>query len=215
MDKKLSLKLEAQWWLTGSWLSDLALKKSLLLTYRPAPWLTQRWPATCKECGTHQVSQTSFYTKINPPQLAILSPRLDLLDSLESPCRDDLHWQRLCHACAITPTYFGYTKVAAHVPHTTSTCLWQKYKIFIHHRWRATTKTVTQSLAEVPVTERAGAGRTDFPYKNTELDDDSWSWASHCYSKICKDQEKLCSVLPVHPWLNLPSTRIWSSVSGM
>lgn len=100
-------------------------------------------------------------------------------------------------------------------PHFCAGCLWQKYKIIIHHRWKATTKTVTQSLAEVPVTERAGAGRTDFPYKNTELDDDFWSWASHCYSKICEDQEKLCSVLPVHPWMNLSSNRIWSSASGM
>jgi len=29
-------------------------------------------------------------------------------------------------------------------------------------------------LAEVLVTERAGAGRSDFTYKNTELDGESW-----------------------------------------
>lgn len=124
--------------------------------------------------------------------------------------------QRLCHAYAIT---LRHTKVAVHVPHTTSAHI-SVQDIFDRDikditDEKITKKNVTQSSAKVPVTERDETEKNYFPYKNTKLDDDSWNWASHCYSKTCKDQEKLCSVLPVHPWVNLCSNRICSSVSDM
>lgn len=128
----------------------------------------------CEECSTHQVCQASSLHQNQPPVgCNRLSSRLELLVSLEQPYREDLPAQRPCHAYAVTPKHIRYTKVAFHIPCATGThvsgWLWQMYKIIIHHLWKTTTRTVTQSLAEVPVNERYGDGRSDFLYKTIFL----------------------------------------------
>lgn len=89
---------------------------------------------------------------------------MDLLVLLEQPYREDLSEQRLCHAYAITLKHIMYTKVAVHIPCTTFFFRMTLADIedLYPPLWKTTTKTATQSLAEVPVTERYRDERSDF-----------------------------------------------------
>lgn len=161
-------------WSPGSRLSDTVIKKkekSSLPAYRPTPWLGHREWATFKECSMHQVCYVSLLHQNQSTQHVTDSVQAGfggltkITDSRCNGCsKFDVH--RIHRVGYAWPTHYKHT-------HFCSESLGIKYKIIIHHRVLQPKLPLPQSHTEMPISEWAGSGRNDFPYKNTELYDES------------------------------------------
>lgn len=146
-------------------------EKSSLPAYRPTPWLGHREWATFKECSMHQVCYVSLLHQNQSTQHVTDSVQAGfggltkITDSRCNGCsKFDVHQiHRVGYAW---PTHYKHT-------HFCSESLGMKYKIIIHHRVLQPKLPLPQSHTEMPIPEWAGSGRNDFPYKNTELYDES------------------------------------------
>lgn len=116
------IELETGGTLVLSWLSAVRLSPKEIPAAHKQPSTVDHARARCTVQGVQHTPRVLGLLRTptpTPHSDKRLSPTLDLLDSSEIPCRDDLHVQS--HAYTITLTYIRNTKVAGVVPHTTST----------------------------------------------------------------------------------------------